>query len=185
MPPNMTSLVVHSPARHIISTATSVLAGSCPSFLICQTIINHQSSRMKSPKCNKGESSASVGRIGGFASGSSRGERSKIPTASSENDNDENAKQTMRNLFSICSHIQNPELYQPHWDDVCHQATNNRRMSVVASKDVKKVQRSHYIPFMHWDFVAMQIRKNIGGMILILLHMILTGRKNTPKRGFI
>lgn len=56
---------------------------------------------------------------------------------------DEIAKRTVRNLFSVCSHIQNPSLYQPQWaDNTLYTQTNDgddvAKLSVVASKDVKK-----------------------------------------------
>lgn len=91
-------------------------------------------SSRKSPKRNKG--SFAGARSGGFASG-----KSKVsPATSTINiENDENAKKAVRDLFSVCSHIQNPELYQPHWADACHQASNDEgKSAIIASKDVDK-----------------------------------------------
>ena len=45
----------------------------------------------------------------------------------SQNEEEERnkAKQTVRNLFSVTSHIQNPELYTPPWTQACHFTTTN------------------------------------------------------------
>ena len=56
---------------------------------------------------------------------------------------DEIAKRTVRNLFSVCSHIQNPALYQPQWaNNTLYTETNDpdnvAKLSVVASRDVKR-----------------------------------------------
>ena len=51
---------------------------------------------------------------------------------------DEMSKQTVRNLFSVCSHIQDPALYQPIWADACQETIVDGRKAVIATKDVKK-----------------------------------------------
>ena len=61
---------------------------------------------------------------GGFGNKSKRTNRSNN---SSETDN-EIAKRTVRNLFSVCSHIQDPTLYQPHW-------ANNARCRSINDSD--------------------------------------------------
>jgi len=72
---------------------------------------------------------------GGFANSPKRGKK----TCDSEDD--EVAKRSISNLFSVCVHIQNPDLYQPIWADACHQVENNEGQKVLlASKDVTKGQ---------------------------------------------
>jgi len=53
---------------------------------------------------------------------------------------DVDAKRTVSNIFSVVSHIQNPDLYQPSWADNTRyeQGTNSEGKTVVASRDVKK-----------------------------------------------
>ena len=56
--------------------------------------------------------------------------------------NEELAKQTVRNLFSVTSHIQDPQLYQPKWANSCTLMSPDQdsdgTVSLVASKDVSK-----------------------------------------------
>ncbi|KAL7533433.1 hypothetical protein ACHAXR_009483 [Thalassiosira sp. AJA248-18] len=89
-------------------------------------------SSRKSPKRSSKTGGNSRGRSGGFAS-------VNPATNSIDDANDEIAKRTVRSLFSVCSHIQDPELYQPHWADACHYATDNEgKSAVVTSNDVQK-----------------------------------------------
>ena len=48
------------------------------------------------------------------------------------------AKHTVSNIFSVVSHIQNPDLYQPADNTRYEQGTNSEEKRVVASRDVKK-----------------------------------------------
>ena len=61
---------------------------------------------------------------------------------STSNINDDTiAKRTVSNIFSVVTHIQNPELYYPsQWADNTRyeQGTNSEGKTVVASRDVKK-----------------------------------------------
>ena len=60
---------------------------------------------------------------------------------STSNINDADAKRTVSNIFSVVSHIQNPELYDPsQWADNTRyeQGTNSEGKTVIASRDVRK-----------------------------------------------
>lgn len=50
------------------------------------------------------------------------------------------AKRAVSNLFSVCSHIQNPELYRPVWADSCAQIADaaTGETSVVATRNVNR-----------------------------------------------
>lgn len=75
---------------------------------------------------------------------------------------DETSKQTVRNLFSVCSHIQDPALYQPDWADACQMtASNDGRTRVIAIKDVKKGQPLTLFPI-HALGLRWLNRKNSG-----------------------
>mmetsp|Transcript_34844 Transcript_34844/g.74274 ORF Transcript_34844/g.74274 Transcript_34844/m.74274 type:complete len:535 (-) Transcript_34844:68-1672(-) len=52
------------------------------------------------------------------------------------------AKRTVSNLFSVCAHIQDPQLYQPKWADACTQKQNDQgdKNAVVATRDVTRGQ---------------------------------------------
>eukprot|EP00956_Cyclotella_meneghiniana_P001528 scaffold1717_cov62-Cyclotella_meneghiniana.AAC.9 len=75
---------------------------------------------------------------------------------------DDLSKQTVRNLFSVCSHIQDPLLYQPKWADACTETTSDDgRVAVVATKDVKKGQPLTLFPI-HALGLRWLNRKNSG-----------------------
>ena len=59
---------------------------------------------------------------------------------------DKTSKQTVRNLFSVCSHIQDPALYKPHWADLCEESTVDGRKAVIATKDVQRGQALTLFP---------------------------------------
>ncbi|KAL7535991.1 hypothetical protein ACHAXR_010768 [Thalassiosira sp. AJA248-18] len=53
------------------------------------------------------------------------------------------SKVAVRNLFSACSHLQNPQLYQPKWADACKKhstATDEGETDVIATKDIDRGQ---------------------------------------------
>ncbi|KAL9178753.1 hypothetical protein ACHAXT_003884 [Thalassiosira profunda] len=86
----------------------------------------------KSTSSQKRNKRTSDGSGGGFAS-VGRGKAGEAPPPSIDND-EEDAKRAVKNLFSVCSHIQNPELYQPSWAD---NARLDETGKVVASTDTK------------------------------------------------
>lgn len=88
--------------------------------------------RARTPKRKTDSKRNKSAATGGFAGGS-QGQAGQ--GAAIQNDGDEDAKRAVRNLFSVCSHIQNPELYQPGWAD---NACLDNEGKVVASRDTKK-----------------------------------------------
>jgi prolyl 4-hydroxylase len=93
--------------------------------------------------------------------GFSRG-KGKSPAQIKTSVIDETSKQTVRNLFSVCSHIQNPTLYQPVWADACQLKTlGDGRKIIVATKDVKKDQPLTLFPI-HALGLRWLNRKNSG-----------------------
>lgn len=50
------------------------------------------------------------------------------------------AKQAVNNLFSVCAHIQDPQLYKPKWADSCAQTVEGDKKSVIATRDVARGQ---------------------------------------------
>jgi len=77
---------------------------------------------------------------GGFAASKGFASKKQEETSTTQEENDARAKQTVRNLFSVVSHIQNQELYQPDW---CNNAatastTTADNNSIVATQDVPK-----------------------------------------------
>ena len=84
-------------------------------------------------KQNAKRNNKSSGSGGGF--GKAKVAAAVDPSVAQNNDADDAmAKRAVSNLFSVCSHIQNPQLYQPKWADACTQSTNK----VIATKDVDK-----------------------------------------------
>mmetsp|Transcript_2563 Transcript_2563/g.5570 ORF Transcript_2563/g.5570 Transcript_2563/m.5570 type:complete len:321 (+) Transcript_2563:97-1059(+) len=84
--------------------------------------------------------SQSKGR--GFGSGSNPNVEPKRNVNDDESQNEEEeigmAKQTVRSLFSVTSHIQNPELYTPPWTQACHftdGSSSSSSSSIVSSQD--------------------------------------------------
>lgn len=60
---------------------------------------------------------------------------------------DETSKRTVRNLFSVCAHIQDPALYHPNWANMCQEAiSDDGRKVIVATRDVKKGQALTLFP---------------------------------------
>jgi len=53
---------------------------------------------------------------------------------------DATSKRAVSNLFSVCSHIQNPQLYQPKWADACTQINENGEKAVIATRNVERGQ---------------------------------------------
>lgn len=87
-------------------------------------------------KGNNNNRGVSFGTNAGFASKTAK----EVPF---QEENDAKAKQTVRNLFSVVSHIQNPELYQPNWANAASRQTSivhgkKTPPIVVATKDVPK-----------------------------------------------
>ncbi len=86
-----------------------------------------------STRKNSRRSSTIRGGAGGFASSRERFNDIR------DSEDDEVAKRSILNLFSVCAHIQNPELYKPIWADVCHQHENSKgEKVVVASKNLSR-----------------------------------------------
>jgi len=83
-------------------------------------------------------------KSGASDSSKSGGFASKTPEAPTQDNNDARAKQTVRNLFSVVSHIQNPQLYLPNWSNAAsrqYTIEDGKKSSqpiIVATKDVPK-----------------------------------------------
>lgn len=79
--------------------------------------------------------------------GFAKSKESSIPSFVKRKETDETSKQAVRNLFSVCSHIQDPALYQPTWADNCEGTIlGDGRKAVVATKDVQKGQALTLFP---------------------------------------
>ena len=74
---------------------------------------------------------------GGFAATKGFASKKQEGTPSTQEENDARAKQTVRNLFSVVSHIQNQELYQPDWSNHAAAASQDNSI-IVATQDVPK-----------------------------------------------
>jgi len=111
----------------------------CTLLLNTQCTLSVQAFASSSPKRKKAVRAGKAGS-GGFGSSGTNGRvNTKEERSANNEDADKHAKQTVRNLFSVCSHIQNPELYQPLWADACHMVQgSDGTISTVASKDVQK-----------------------------------------------
>lgn len=98
-----------------------------------------------------------VAKRGGFA-------RSKgnLPALTKTSVIDETSKQTVRRLFSVCSHIQDPALYRPEWANACRLITAaDGRNIVVATTGIKKGQLITLFPI-HALGLRWLNRKNSG-----------------------
>ena len=115
-----------------------------PIEIVC---VNALASPGKPSRRNSTRNSGSSGR-GGFASGQPlTKKREPAQNVAIDVGNDDIAKRAAQNIFSVCTHIQDPALYQPSWADACYQAMNDQGQMVVrVSNDVKKGQLLSLFP---------------------------------------
>ena len=112
-------IVLLSPKEH--QTASRFVVGLASSSSSSSSSKSAQNSKKSSPKHPRQSQSQSKGR--GF--GNINNDRSSQNEETAEEEDINITKQTVRNLFSVTSHIQNPDLYTPPWTQACYFTTTD------------------------------------------------------------